>query len=77
LTDAEGAPDDAERLKRAGMGYLEDVGAALERWGDYNLDDDEGVESIEPAINPFRHVGRNDSCPCGSGKKAKKCCLAA
>lgn len=20
-------------------------------------------------------VGRNDSCPCGSGKKFKKCCL--
>ena len=20
--------------------------------------------------------GRNDKCPCGSGKKAKKCCLA-
>lgn len=22
-------------------------------------------------------VGRNDPCPCGSGKKHKKCCLAA
>lgn len=22
-----------------------------------------------------RHVGRNDPCPCGSGKKFKKCCL--
>jgi hypothetical protein len=21
------------------------------------------------------YVGRNDRCPCGSGKKAKKCCL--
>jgi hypothetical protein len=28
-----------------------------------------------PAVNPFRHVGRNDPCPCGSGKKFKKCCL--
>ena len=25
--------------------------------------------------NPFKHVGRNDPCPCGSGKKYKKCCL--
>jgi hypothetical protein len=25
--------------------------------------------------NPLRHVGRNDPCPCGSGKKFKKCCL--
>ena len=30
-------------------------------------------------INTFRHTeprpGRNDPCPCGSGKKYKKCCL--
>jgi hypothetical protein len=24
---------------------------------------------------PLRNVGRNDPCPCGSGKKFKKCCL--
>ena len=30
-----------------------------------------------PAVNPMRHVGRNDPCPCGSGKKAKRCCLRA
>jgi hypothetical protein len=30
-----------------------------------------------PAVNPFRGVGRNDPCPCGSGKKFKKCCLNA
>ena len=27
-----------------------------------------------PAINLNRDVGRNDPCPCGSGKKFKKCC---
>ena len=25
--------------------------------------------------NPLRHIGRNDPCPCGSGRKFKKCCL--
>jgi hypothetical protein len=30
----------------------------------------------EPYVNPHRGVGRNDPCPCGSGKKYKKCCLA-
>ncbi len=30
-----------------------------------------------PIVNPMRNVGRNDPCPCGSGKKAKRCCLAA
>jgi uncharacterized protein len=33
----------------------------------------------EPAATPVRHsgprVGRNDPCPCGSGRKYKKCCL--
>ncbi len=28
-----------------------------------------------PITNPLRDVGRNDPCPCGSGKKYKKCCL--
>ncbi|MGF1707170.1 YecA family protein [Enterovibrio baiacu] len=26
------------------------------------------------AVNPYKSVGRNDPCPCGSGKKFKKCC---
>jgi hypothetical protein len=29
-----------------------------------------------PHVNPLKGVGRNDPCPCGSGKKFKKCCLA-
>jgi hypothetical protein len=29
-----------------------------------------------PVENPFRGIGRNDPCSCGSGKKFKKCCLA-
>jgi hypothetical protein len=28
-------------------------------------------------VNPYRDVGRNDPCPCGSGKKFKKCCLGS
>ena len=27
-----------------------------------------------PAAPPGKKVGRNDPCPCGSGKKYKKCC---
>jgi Protein of unknown function (DUF1186)/SEC-C motif len=30
-----------------------------------------------PHREPLRKVGRNDPCPCGSGKKFKKCCLAS
>jgi hypothetical protein len=36
------------------------------------------VESLAmPRRDPLRKVGRNDPCPCGSGKKFKKCCLNA
>jgi hypothetical protein len=38
------------------------------------------AESVaQPAIKPIKSnqkTGRNDPCPCGSGKKYKKCCMA-
>lgn len=30
---------------------------------------------IQPGMADYDNVGRNDPCPCGSGKKFKKCCL--
>ncbi|MDX8478348.1 DUF1186 domain-containing protein [Mesorhizobium sp. VK24D] len=53
---------------------------------DFEPDGDEGWQpalpdlawsSAKPVTNPRRDVGRNDPCPCGSGKKFKKCCLAS
>ena len=32
--------------------------------------------SAHPYVRPELKVGRNDPCPCGSGKKFKKCCGA-
>jgi len=46
-----------------------------EDYDDGQPDEEEGP--AETIINPTRDVGRNDPCPCGSGKKFKKCCLAA
>ena len=34
----------------------------------------DGELQHEPVVNPDRKVGRNSPCPCGSGKKFKKCC---
>jgi preprotein translocase subunit SecA len=31
-------------------------------------------KTIAPIVNDSPRVGRNDDCPCGSGKKYKKCC---
>lgn len=39
-----------------------------------------GQKLSAPRNTPFtaeRKTGRNDSCPCGSGKKFKKCCGAS
>lgn len=30
---------------------------------------------LTPYARETRRVGRNDYCPCGSGKKFKRCCL--
>lgn len=29
----------------------------------------------KPIVRPGAKIGRNDPCPCGSGKKYKQCCL--
>ena len=41
------------------------------------FEEGEEEEPVKPTENPNRNIGRNDPCPCGSGKKYKKCCLAA
>jgi hypothetical protein len=67
-----------------GVGPLDDAIGTLESWN-FRDDEDRLAEDEAPEwnpfdgpyVNPFRDVGRNDPCPCGSGKKYKKCCLAA
>jgi len=51
----------------------------LERFGYRPMffpdDEDDGEEAPEPPEPPrSRKIGRNEPCPCGSGKKYKKCC---
>ncbi len=56
---------------------FDDVIDSLAEWpwpDDYDEDEE---AAPEPYINPLRHVGRNDPCPCGSGKKFKNCHLVA
>lgn len=90
LLVAEQSPNDIDRFERAGLGYIDDVIEALEWTSHLEYFSKEDLQSplpeqtwlddlpslTAPVTNPWRHVGRNDPCPCGSGKKAKKCCLA-
>jgi hypothetical protein len=83
-------PDDRQRLDDEQMGYIYDVLATLEQSPERDTDDRMSRQNLLrwaaddmpnwlseglPACNPNRGVGRNDPCPCGSGKKYKKCCL--
>lgn len=70
--------------------YIRDTVAEMSWWACFNEEDDEGdfgtADSdglnrygellAEPFVREQRKVGRNDPCPCGSGKKFKKCCGA-
>ena len=60
-------------FEQRGLNPIEDAVAALEVF-DVEAED---LEPPAPVENKFRDVGRNDPCPCGSGKKFKKCCLGA
>ena len=42
----------------------------------FTEDSDEVEEQDDQALVPDEKPGRNDPCPCGSGKKFKKCCGA-
>nr|WP_249810267.1 SEC-C metal-binding domain-containing protein [Bradyrhizobium sp. 157] len=85
IAEAERAPDDIDRFTQNNLGYIEDVLVALD-WtrgaedvfedGDDEAPWAEFAYPSEPIRNPWRNVGRNYPCPCGSGKKFKKCCLA-
>jgi len=49
----------------------------------FEPDKAEDISDVERLLNPPEPVkasampGRNDPCPCGSGKKYKKCCGAS
>jgi hypothetical protein len=84
-TLATGQPDWFGRVGKRGP--INDTIAELSTWHCFSRAFLEGERSrkvlgaADPfaGASPFTHagpkVGRNDPCPCGSGKKFKKCCL--
>lgn len=73
MFDALQNPDDPGRFTLHRFGYLGDAAFELD---DLLSGGDEAEEEPEATVqNPLRDVGRNDPCPCGSGRKFKKCCL--
>lgn len=54
----------------------QDVAPPIEESADQQMTNEPGQDNktIAPIVNADPKVGRNDPCPCGSGKKYKKCC---
>ena len=59
------------------LSYIEKFGIAASRndlWGEYSHDKQGLTEYLtEISISAKQNPGRNDLCPCGSGKKYKRC----
>jgi uncharacterized protein len=65
-------PDDAETAKLQ-QSIAPNVRALHAYWLERRVIP--GPKNAEPFRRDIPRVGRNDPCPCGSGKKFKKCCL--
>lgn len=64
------------------LGDLEDVEIALGLRSkrntpkpDYSLGATKAIDALLGQTKPAVKIGRNEPCPCGSGKKYKTCCL--
>lgn len=47
----------------------------INTWAGYKDDDYNKENTKDEPCRTDPKIGRNDPCPCGSGKKYKKCCL--
>jgi uncharacterized protein len=66
---------DAEQVAAAREDALNWLGTSVHEISEYWRT---RARQMEPGkIDPYRKTGRNEPCPCGSGKKYKKCCLDA
>lgn len=56
------------------FGGLRNRGEDYDEYED-EYEEDGYYEQVKTVVRTSPKVGRNDACPCGSGKKYKKCCL--
>lgn len=66
--DEQLSPEEIDEIRRESAEFIPRVLSALRKLAQIRA----GEETI-PA-RPSRKVGRNEPCPCGSGKKYKRCC---
>ena len=66
-----------EQILNAASGEFDEDEFDEDDAGDFNRDYryDEEPSQPQPVLHSHKGAGRNDPCPCGSGKKYKQCCL--
>jgi hypothetical protein len=78
-------PDDEPLHADGDLSLFGDTVAEMSGWA-FSKPKASGNDKLERGLpasfgmshrDPLRKVGRNDPCPCGSGKKFKKCCLTS
>ncbi|MSP01339.1 MAG: DUF1186 domain-containing protein [Acetobacteraceae bacterium] len=74
---ATGDPEGKNGLQAEEVEPFGNIIESLAEWPWDEPFDEEEEAARTPVINPLRHIGRNDPCPCGSGKKFKNCHLVA
>ncbi len=62
----------AERMQTV---HADATGSGIQAQQQAAINASKGEQKAEPIRNRGQKVGRNDPCPCGSGKKYKQCCL--
>ena len=75
-TDEAGTAEFVARCKdKDGSGMQHELSSFIREEGRWVYED--AVPNPKPATRHVQKVGRNEPCPCGSGKKFKKCCGVA
>lgn len=75
--DAEGQVEFTARFRTGGKEHEHHEIAKFSREDGRWVYAGQVVEKVETYHREAPKIGRNDPCPCGSGKKYKKCCGAA
>lgn len=73
LNNATLVQEDAETIAEAKTsGYMEKDSMQIDLNKQINY---EMLRKTRPVIREYGKIGRNEPCPCGSGKKYKNCCM--
>ena len=73
--DSRFTPEQLDALTAAAPHQIGPWVVTLNEWRLANCDPTQDLETPRSSFStPASKVGRNDPCPCGSGKKYKKCC---